>query len=80
MSSPNYRDFLVRQEQYQDLLREAKQQRMIKAAGSRPGRQWEAARWIGAQAMKWSSKLRGYAAAVSPRFAWTGSSDTDGRR
>ena len=79
MSSPNYRDFLVLQEQYQDLLREPKQQRMIKAAGSRPGRYWGIAGWIGAQAMKWSSTLRGYAAAVSPRFAWTGSSDIDGR-
>ena len=79
MSAPNYRDFLVRQEQYQDLLREAKQQRMIKVAGSRPGRYWGVATWIGAQVMKWGSTLRGYAAAVSPRFAWTGGSDTDGR-
>jgi hypothetical protein len=79
MSSPNYRDFLVRQERYQDLLREANQQRMIKAAGTRPGRNWGVAGWIGAQAMRLRSTLRGYAAAVSPRFAWTGSSDTDSR-
>jgi len=79
MSSPNYRDFLVRQEQYQDLLREAKQQRMIKVAGSRPGRYRGVARWIGAQVIKCSSTLRGYAAAVSPRFAWTGITDPEVR-
>ncbi len=79
MSAPNYRDFLVRQEQYQDLLREAKQQRMIKDVGSRPGRYWGVATWIRTLVMKWGSTLRGYAAAASPRLAWTGSSDTEGR-
>ena len=79
MSFPNYVDYLVRQEQYQDLLREAKQQRMIKAAKSHPGRYRAMAIWIGAQVMKLSSTLVDFAAALSPKTTWMRTTDSNGR-
>jgi hypothetical protein len=57
MSSPNYADYLVRQEQYKELLREAKQERMVKVFGPRPGWYRVVARWSGAQVMKYRSTL-----------------------
>jgi hypothetical protein len=69
MSSPNYADYLVRQEQYQDLLREAEQHRMVKVLGHR--RLWYqvVARRIGAQATKWSSTLKSDVLASSARIS-----------
>ncbi len=69
MSSPNYVDYLVSQEQYKDLLREAKQERMVRAFGPRPRRFQAVARWSGAQVMKWSSTLKRHVSASSPRVA-----------
>ncbi len=60
MSSPNYVDYMVRQEQYKDLLREAKQERMVKNLEPRPGRYRVVAPWSGAQLMKWSSTLQSH--------------------
>ncbi len=48
---PYHLDFLVRQEQYQDLLREADQERLIRAARWQPSAPGEvfrqAATWLG---------------------------------
>jgi len=69
MSSPNYVDYLVRQEQYKDLLREATQQRMVKVFGHPPGRYQAVVTWSGAQATKWSSTLKSDVLAASARVA-----------
>jgi len=66
MSHPNYVDYLVRQEQYQDLLREATQQRMVKIFGHPRGR---FVTWSGARATKWSSTLKSDVLASSARIA-----------
>jgi hypothetical protein len=66
MSSPNYVDYLVRQEQYKDLLREATQQRMVKIFGHPRGR---FVTWSGARATKWSSTLKSDVLAASARIA-----------
>jgi hypothetical protein len=79
MSSPNYVDYLVRQEQYKDLLREANRQRMVKVLGPRPRGYRQVARWSGTQVTKWSSTLKGYVSASSSRVAWTGTDDTQAR-
>ena len=79
MSSPNYVDYLVRQEQYKDLLRDANRQRMVKVSGSRPGGYRQVAGWSGAQVTRWSSTLKGYVSASSARVAWTGTGDTQAR-
>ena len=69
MSYPNYVDYLVRQEQYKDLLREATQQRMVKVFGRPPGRYQAFVTRGRAQATKWSSKLKSHASASSARVA-----------
>ena len=69
MSSPSYVDYLVRQEQYKDLLREARQQRMAKVFGRQPGRFWAVASLGGAQATKESSTLKNDGSASSARVA-----------
>ena len=66
MSSPNYLDYLVRQEQYKHLLREATQQRMVKIFGHPRGR---FVTWSGARATKWSSTLKSDVLAASARIA-----------
>jgi hypothetical protein len=59
---PNQRDFLVRQEQYQDLLREAEQERLIHSAGLRLLNRWNLPRqmaiWLGTYVVKWGLKLQ----------------------
>jgi hypothetical protein len=59
---PNQRDFLVRQEQYQDLLREAEQERLIHSAGLRHLNRWNLPRqmavWLGSYVIKWGLKLQ----------------------
>lgn len=61
---PNHRDFLVRQEQYQDLLREAEQERLIQAAELHQVRKWglprQTANWLGAYVVKWRLKLQAH--------------------
>jgi hypothetical protein len=69
MSSPNYLDYLVRQEQYKHLLREATQQRMVKVFGQPPERYQAVVSWSGAQATKWNSTLKSYVLASSARAA-----------
>jgi hypothetical protein len=54
--------FLVRQEQYQDLLREAEQERLVQVAGLRPSRKWglprQTANWLGAYIVKLGLQLQ----------------------
>jgi hypothetical protein len=79
MSIPNYVDHLVRQEQYKDLLREASQQRMIRVLEPHAGHDQVVAGWSGALVTKWSSTLKDFVSASSPRVAWTETSDTQAR-
>jgi hypothetical protein len=69
MSSPNYLVYMVRQEQNKDMLRAARQQRLIRSAGPRPSidRGWHrrVTSWTGHQMNKLGSKLRSYVAASS---------------
>lgn len=67
MSSLNYVDYMVRQEQYKDLLREAKQERMAKVFGPRPLRYQVIARWGKAQVVKWGSILQSYISGIEAR-------------
>ena len=64
---PNDRDLIVYRERYKELLREAEQERLIRAAGLRqPGSRRlrrTAAGWLGAQMVKWGRKLQRYSAA-----------------
>ena len=69
MSPPNYVDYLVRQEQYKDLLREARQQRIAKVFGRPTGRNWAVVTWSGAQSTKWSSTLKSAVLASSARIS-----------
>jgi len=65
----SYRDLLFRQEQYKELLREAEQERLIRAAGLGQIGNWrfrrKVANWIGAQMVSWGYKLRSYGTAPS---------------
>ncbi|MFB0535404.1 MAG: hypothetical protein ACETWR_10515, partial [Anaerolineae bacterium] len=60
----SYTDFLVRQEQYKDLLREAERERLIRAAGLRRPGNWslhqKIAGWLGTQMAGWGCKLQRY--------------------
>ena len=60
----SYRDFLVRQEHYKDLLQEAEHERLIQAAGLRQPGNWRLHRkfasWIGSQMVTWGWKLQSY--------------------
>lgn len=69
MSSPNYVEYLVRQEQYKDLLREATRQRTIKVSGRSPGHYRPVITWSAAQATKRSLTLKGNVSAPSARVA-----------
>ena len=59
--------FLIRQEQYKDLLREAERERLIRAAGLRQPGNWRLRRkvagWIGAQMVRWGWKLQRHSTA-----------------
>lgn len=59
---PSQGDFLVRQEQYQDLLREAEQERLIQAAELSQNGQWgwprQTTHWLGTYVVKWGLKLQ----------------------
>lgn len=59
---PHHRDFLVRQEQYQDLLREAEKERLIQAAELHQNGKWgwprQTANWLGTYVVKWGLKLQ----------------------
>ena len=59
---PSFGDFLVRQEQYQDLLREAEKERLIQAAELLPARKWglprQMANWLRTYIVKWGLKLQ----------------------
>lgn len=57
---PTELDFLARQEQYKDLLREAERERLIRATAPQSPGLWglsqQVANWLGAQMVKWGSK------------------------
>lgn len=59
---PNHGDFLVRQEQYQDLLREAEKERLIRAAKLFQVRQGnlvrQIANWLELYVAHWGLKLQ----------------------
>jgi hypothetical protein len=59
---PNHGDYLVRHEQYQDLLREAEKERLVQAAELRQagkwGLPWQTAHWMGSYIVKWGLKLQ----------------------
>jgi hypothetical protein len=59
---PSHGDFLVRQEQYQDLLREAEKERLIQTAERQPSGKWglprQTANWLGTHVVKWGLKLQ----------------------
>ncbi len=76
MSSPNYVEYLVRQEQYKDLLREATRQRTIKVSGRSPDHYRSVITGSEAQATKRSLTLKGNVSAPSARVAWTPTTDT----
>jgi hypothetical protein len=61
---PSQGDFRVRQEQYQDLLREAEKERLIQTAGLQPSGQWslprQAANWLGTYVVKWGLKWQAH--------------------
>lgn len=61
---------LIAKERYKDLLWEAEQERLIQAAGLRqPGYRRvhrKLAGWIGAQMVRWGSKLQSYGTTPSP--------------
>ncbi|TEU13715.1 MAG: hypothetical protein E3J21_17900 [Anaerolineales bacterium] len=66
----SYTDFLVGQEHYKELLREAERERLIRAAELRQLGNWrlhqKVADWIGAQMVSWGRKLQRYGTAPSP--------------
>jgi hypothetical protein len=66
----SYMDFLMRQEYYKDLLREAEHERLIRAAGLWHSGNWrlhrKVADWIGAQMVRWGWKLQRYGTTPSP--------------
>lgn len=69
----NYIDFVVRQEQYKDLLKEAGQERLIKeATGLRRTGTWRLQRrvivWVGDLMVKWGCKLQHYG--TTPSACW----------
>jgi hypothetical protein len=59
---PSHGDFLVRQEQYQDLLRAAAKERLIQAAELPRNGKWgwprQTAHWLGTYVVKWGLKLQ----------------------
>jgi hypothetical protein len=79
MSVPNYVDHLVRQEQYKDLLREAQQQRIVRVLAPRSGHHYAVAGWRGALMTTWSSTLKDFVSASSPRGAWRETGDIQAR-
>jgi hypothetical protein len=61
---PNHWGFLARQEQYQDLRREAEQERLIQAAVLRPSATWglfrQTASWLGSRVVRFGLQLQAY--------------------
>lgn len=66
---PNHVHFVVRYEQYQDLLREAEQERLIRAAKLFKVHEWgllrQTANWLGSYVVKWGLKLQANRSTVS---------------
>jgi uncharacterized protein (UPF0261 family) len=58
MSSLSYVEFLVRQEQYKDLLYQAQQERMVKLFKPRPGRYRAVGKWVGGKVQRTSKQVR----------------------
>jgi hypothetical protein len=59
---PSHGDFLIRQEQYQELLREAEKEWLIQAAELPRVGKWgwprQTATWLGTYVIKWGLKLQ----------------------
>lgn len=56
-------DYQVRREQYQDLIREAEQDRLyqvVKQQNSQPPAHRQVVGWLGAQMVKWGATLQDY--------------------
>jgi len=68
----SYKDLLVQQNHYKDLLQEAEHERLIRAAGLRqPGNRRlyrKVAGWIGAQMVRWGWKLQRYGTTPPPCY------------
>lgn len=65
-------DYLVRKEQYQDLIREAEREwlyEMVKQQSNQPLALRQVAGWLGAQMVKWGSALQNYAASPSANIS-----------
>ena len=66
----SHKHFLVQQEHYKDLLREAEHERLIQAAGLQQPSHWrlhrKVAGWIGAQMVRWGWKLQSYGTTPPP--------------
>jgi hypothetical protein len=66
----SYNDFLVRREHYKNLLWEAEQERLIRAAGLRqPGNRRlhrTVVGWIGTRMVRWGHKLQHYGTTPPP--------------
>ena len=62
--APSQGDFRMRQEQYQDLLREAEKERLLQSAQLQPSSQWslprQTANWLGTHVVKWGLKLQAH--------------------
>jgi hypothetical protein len=60
--APSQGDFWMRQEQYQDLLREAEKERLLQSARLQPSSQWglprQTIKWLGTYVVKWGLKLQ----------------------
>jgi hypothetical protein len=65
---PSHGDFRMRQEQYQDLLREAEKERLIQTAKLQPSSKWglpqQAAHWLGTYVVKWGLKLQAHSSST----------------
>jgi hypothetical protein len=65
-------DYLVRQEQYQDLMRQAERDWLCEAVrrqNSQPPLFRQVAGWLGAQMVKWGAALQNYATSPSANIS-----------
>jgi hypothetical protein len=66
----SYMNFLLVQEHYKEMLREAEHERLIRAAGLRQPGNWrlrrKIANWIGARLVSWGWKLQRYGTTPPP--------------
>ncbi len=67
----SYGAVVIQQEHYQDLLREAEAERLIRVAGLQPSNPWVTTQkmihWLGSQMVKWGEKLESYGLVPLPK-------------